>query len=159
MGFAPSAMQLTSTAFAPMARIPKQYTGEGADISPPLAWRNAPPGANSFALVVHDPDAPLVTPSAYGFTHWVLYNIPGSVTELHEADKSYTSGHNSFGKPGYGGPMPPELHGVHHYYFWLLALRSDTKLPAGLSMQDLFAAIEPQVLGMNRLIGTYSRPT
>jgi phosphatidylethanolamine-binding protein (PEBP) family uncharacterized protein len=54
--------------------------------------------------------------------------------------------------------MPPELHGVHHYYFWLLALRADTKLAPGLSMQDLFAAIEPQVLGMNRLIGTYSRP-
>ena len=158
MGFAPSAMQLTSAAFAPMARIPKQYTGEGADISPPLAWRNAPPGTKSFALVVHDPDAPLVTTSAYGFTHWVLYNIPGSVTELREAEKSFTSGHNSFGKPGYGGPMPPELHGVHHYYFWLFALRSDTKLAAGLSMQDLFAAIEPQVLGMNRLIGTYSRP-
>jgi Raf kinase inhibitor-like YbhB/YbcL family protein len=99
-----------------------------------------------------------VTPSAYGFTHWVLYNIPGSATELREAEKEYTSGHNSFGKPGYGGPMPPELHGVHHYYFWLLALRADTKLAPGLSMQDLFAAIEPQVLGMNRLIGTYSRP-
>ena len=159
MGFAPSTMQLTSSAFAPMARIPKQYTGEGADLSPPLAWRKAPPGTKAFALVVHDPDAPLVTPQAYGFTHWVLYNIPGSVSGLREAEKGYTSGSNSFGKPGYGGPMPPELHGVHHYYFWLLALRTDTKLKAGLSMQDLFAQIEPQVLGMNRLIGTYSRPT
>jgi Raf kinase inhibitor-like YbhB/YbcL family protein len=159
MGFAPSTMQLTSSAFAPMARIPKQYTGEGADISPPLAWRNAPPGTKAFALVCHDPDAPLVTPLGVGFTHWVLYNIPGSVSELREAEKGYASGNNSFGKNGYGGPMPPELHGVHHYYFWLLALRDDKKLPAGLSMQDLFAQIEPQVLGMNRLIGTYSRPT
>jgi Raf kinase inhibitor-like YbhB/YbcL family protein len=159
MGFAPSSMQLTSTAFAPMGRIPKQYTGEGADLSPPLAWRNAPAGTKAFALVVHDPDAPLVTTSAYGFTHWVLYNIPGSVSELAEGEKRYTSGANSFGKPGYGGPMPPEQHGVHHYYFWLLALRADTKLAAGLSMQGLFAQIEPNVLGMNRLIGTYSRPT
>ena len=158
MGFAPSTMQLTSTAFAPLARIQKQYTGEGADISPPLAWRNAPPATKAFALVVHDPDAPLVTPLGVGFTHWVLYNIPGSVSELREGEKSYTSGNNSFGKKGYGGPMPPELHGVHHYYFWLFALRAETKLAAGLSMQDLFAAIEPQVLGMNRLIGTYSRP-
>jgi Raf kinase inhibitor-like YbhB/YbcL family protein len=100
---------------------------------------------------VHDPDAPLLTPQAYGFTHWVLYNIPGSISELREGEKGYTSGANSFGKPGYGGPMPPELHGVHHYYFWLLALRTDTKLAPGLSMQDLFAQIEPQVLGMNRL--------
>ena len=158
MGFAPSTMQLTSTAFAPMGRIPKQYTGEGSDVSPPLAWHGAPPGTKAFALVVHDPDAPLLTPQAYGFTHWVLYNIPFTVAELREGEKSYTSGSNSFGKPGYGGPMPPELHGVHHYYFWLLALRADKKLAAGLSMQDLFAAIEPQVLGMNRLIGTYSRP-
>ena len=51
MGFAPSTMQLTSSAFAPMARIPRQYTGEGADVSPPLAWRNAPPGTKAFALV------------------------------------------------------------------------------------------------------------
>ena len=159
MGFAPSTMQLTSTAFAPLARIPKQYTGEGADLSPPLAWRGAPAGTKAFALVCHDPDAPLVTPQAYGFTHWVLYNIPGAVTQLREGEQSYTSGANSFGKQGYGGPMPPERHGVHHYYFWLLALRDDTKLAAGLSMQELFAAIEPHVLGMNRLIGTYSRPT
>jgi Raf kinase inhibitor-like YbhB/YbcL family protein len=158
MGFAPSTMQLTSTAFAPLARIPKQYTGEGADLSPPLAWRDPPAGTKAFALVCHDPDAPLVTPQAYGFTHWVLYNIPGSVAELREGENSYTSGANSFGKQGYGGPMPPERHGVHHYYFWLLALRADTKLGAGLSMQELFAAIEPHVLGMNRLVGTYSRP-
>lgn len=103
MGFAPSTMQLTSTAFPPMGRIPKQYTGEG--------------------------------------------------------EKAHTRGTNSFGKQGYGGPLPPELHGVHHYYFWLLALRADAPLAAGLSMQDLFAAIEPHVIGMNRLIGTYSRPT
>jgi Raf kinase inhibitor-like YbhB/YbcL family protein len=158
MGFAPSTMQLTSTAFPSMGRIPKQYTGEGADVSPPLAWRNAPAGTKAFALVCHDPDAPLVTPVQYGFTHWVLYNIPGTVTELREGEKAHTPGTNSFGRRGYGGPMPPELHGVHHYYFWLLALRADAPLAPGLSMQDLFAAIEPNVLGMNRLIGTYSRP-
>ena len=159
MGFAPSTMQLTSTAFEPLGRIPKQYTGEGADISPPLKWRNPPQGTKGYALVCHDPDAPLVTPAGYGFTHWVLYNILGSVTELREADKGYTSGTNNMGKQGYNGPMPPEGHGIHHYYFWLLALKAETKLEPGLSMLDLFAAIEPDVLGMNRLVGTYSRPT
>jgi Raf kinase inhibitor-like YbhB/YbcL family protein len=158
MGFALSTLQLTSTAFAPLRRIPRQYTGEGTDVSPPLAWHNVPAGARAFALVCHDPDAPLVTAQGYGFTHWVLYNIPGSVTELEEAETRYTSGANSFGKRGYGGPMPPELHGVHHYYFWLLALSDGKPLDEGLSMQALLAAIEPNVLGMNRLIGTYSRP-
>ena len=159
MGFAPSSMQLTSPAFQPLGRIPRKHTGEGEDVSPPLAWTNAPKGTKAYALVCHDPDAPLVTSVAYGFTHWVLYNIPGTVTKLAEGEKHYTSGVNSFGKHGYGGPMPPEHHGVHHYYFWLLALGDALALPEDLSMQDLFAAVEPYVLGMNRLVGTYSRPS
>jgi Raf kinase inhibitor-like YbhB/YbcL family protein len=159
MGFAPSSMQLTSSAFEPLGHIPKKHTGEGEDVSPPLAWTEAPRGRKAFALVCHDPDAPLVTPITYGFTHWVLYNIPGTVTHLAEAEQDYTSGVNSFGKQGYGGPMPPDGHGVHHYYFWLLALDTDKELPAGLTIHELFAAIEPYVLGMNRLIGTYSRPS
>jgi Raf kinase inhibitor-like YbhB/YbcL family protein len=159
MGFAPSSMQLTSPAFKALGRIPKKHTGEGEDVSPALAWTGAPAGTKAFALVCHDPDAPLVTPLAYGFTHWVLYNIPGKASQLAEGEPGYTSGVSSFGKPGYGGPLPPEGHGVHHYYFWLLALDTDAKLPAGLSIQELFAKIEPHVLGMNRLIGTYSRPS
>ena len=159
MGFAPSAMQLTSPGSAPLGRIPKQHTGEGLNVSPAFAWSGAPSGTKSFALICHDPDAPLVLPAGYGFVHWVLYNIPGSVTALAEGEKGHTSGSNSFGKGGYGGPMPPEGHGTHHYYFWLLALKTATELPAGLSMLDLFGQVEPQVLGMNRLIGTYSRPS
>jgi Raf kinase inhibitor-like YbhB/YbcL family protein len=159
MGFAPSSMQLTSQAFKALGRIPKRHTGEGEDVSPALAWTNAPADTKGFALVCHDPDAPLVTPLMYGFTHWVLYNIPGNVTQLAEGVQDYTSGANSFGKQGYGGPLPPEGHGVHHYYFWLLALDTDMRLPAGLTIQELFTAIEPHVLGMNRLLGTYSRPS
>lgn len=158
MGFAPSPLQLTSSAFQPLGRIPKKHTGEAEDVSPALAWSNVPAGTQAFALVVHDPDAPLVTPAGYGFVHWVLYNIPGSVTALAEGDKGYTSGVSSFGKAGYGGPLPPEGHGTHHYYFWLLAMNADPPLPAGLSMLELFAKIESSVIGMNRLIGTYSRP-
>ncbi|MEO8464807.1 MAG: YbhB/YbcL family Raf kinase inhibitor-like protein [Gammaproteobacteria bacterium] len=159
MGFAPSSMQLTSPAFKPLGRIPKKHTGEAEDVSPALEWTGAPAGTKAYALVCHDPDAPLVTPVMYGFVHWVLYNIPGNVSKLAEADKGHTSGVSTVGKAQYSGPLPPEGHGVHHYYFWLLALKSDAKLPGGLSMHDLFKAIEPDVLGMNRLIGTYSRPS
>jgi hypothetical protein len=158
MGFALSPMQLTSPAFQSLGRIPQKHTGEGEDVSPPLAWTGAPSGTASFALACHDPDAPLVTPGTYGFVHWVLYDIPSSVSALAEGMQGYTSGANSFGKPGYGGPMPPEGHGVHHYYFWLLALDKAPKLAAGLSLWDLLAQIEPNVIGMNRLVGTYSRP-
>ena len=76
MGFALSTMQLTSSAFETGNVIPTQHTGEGDDVSPALAWTDAPEGTQSFAIICHDPDAPLVTPGRYGFVHWVLYNIP-----------------------------------------------------------------------------------
>lgn len=156
MGFALSDMELASSAFQNRENIPSIYTGEGDDISPPLSWSNAPDGTRSFALFCHDPDAPLVTPGAYGFVHWVLYNIPASVTQLTEDDNSYTGGVNSFGRNGYGGPMPPQGHGIHHYFFWILALDSESDLEPGLTMEQLLKEIEASVIGMNRLVGTYS---
>ena len=157
MGFALSELELVSSAFQQRGNIPKKYTGEGDDVSPPLSWSNVPEGTRSSALICHDPDAPLVTPGAYGFVHWVLYNIPASVTQLVEDETSYASGVNSYGRSGYGGPMPPEGHGIHHYFFWILALDSELSLEAGLSMEELLKEIEPNVIGMNRLVGTYSR--
>lgn len=157
MGFALSDMQLTSSAFSAGGAIPAKHTGEGEDVSPELAWADAPEGTRSFAIVCHDPDAPLLTPTGYGFVHWVLYGIPGEVTSLSEGSGDYTQGNNDFGNGGYGGPMPPEGHGVHNYFFWVLALDSELNLPAGLSMLELFERVEPHCIGMNRLIGTYQR--
>lgn len=158
MGFAPSKMQLTSSAFAGGGAIPARHTGEGEDVSPPLAWSDAPAGTQSFALICHDPDAPLVAANGtYGFGHWVLYDIPASVTSLPEGVAEYTAGRNDFGKPGYNGPMPPNGHGPHHYYFWLLALKERPQLPPGLSQIELLQRIEPLVIGMNRLVGRYQR--
>ena len=157
MGFALSGMKITSTAFEHGGAIPSQYTGEGIDVSPAIAWRNAPEDTRSFALICHDPDAPLITPRTYGFVHWVLYNIPDSENALPEGVSSFTAGLNDFGNMGYGGPMPPEGHGMHHYYFWLFALDQELELEPGLTMWDLLDKIEPSVIGMNRLIGTYRR--
>ena len=157
MGFALSKMQLTSTAFAQGGRIPARHTGEGEDVSPALAWGAAPDGTRSFAVVCHDPDAPLVSKGTYGFVHWVLYNIPGTVSSLAAGAKEYTSGKSDFGKEGYGGPMPPNGHGTHHYYFWVFALREELNLEAGLTLWQLLEKMEPHTLGMNRLVGTYSR--
>ena len=157
MGFALSDMQLTSSAFSAGGAIPAKHTGEGEDVSPALAWVDAPEGTRSFAIVCHDPDAPLLTPTGYGFVHWVLYGIPGEVRNLSEGSGDYTQGNNDFGNGGYGGPMPPEGHGVHNYFFWVLALDSEVDLPAGLSMLELFERVEPHCIGMNRLIGTYQR--
>ena len=157
MGFALSEMKLSSSAFQERGNIPKNHTGEGEDVSPALSWSNVPEGTKSFALFCHDPDAPLIMPGTYGFVHWVLYNIPASVTQLAEGEDSYTSGANNFGRGGYGGPMPPEGHGLHHYFFWILALDSESEFGPGLSLEELLRAIEPNVIGMNRLVGTYLR--
>ena len=157
MGFALTDMQLTSTAFADGGAIPTQHTGEGVDVSPELSWADVPDGTESFALICHDPDAPLIKPGTYGFVHWVLYNIPGSLNALPEGVADFTCGTNDFGNANYGGPMPPEGHGTHRYFFWLFALSSDAPIEAGLTMWELLEKIEPDVIGMNRLMGTYSR--
>lgn len=157
MGFALSSMQLTSPAFDAGGAIARKHTGEGEDVSPALAWTDAPEGARSFAVICHDPDAPLVTPGHYGFVHWVLYDIPGSVASLDEGVSGYTAGQNDFGNTGYGGPMPPEGHGIHHYYFWLLALDREPGIEAGLTLWALLEQVEPNLIGMNRLVGTYAR--
>lgn len=158
MGFALSDMRLTSTAFAGGGAIPSQYTGVGIDTSPALSWSNAPEGTGAFAVICHDPDAPLVTPGGtYGFVHWVLYNIPASVSEIDEGSSAFTCGRNDFGNQAYGGPMPPVGHGKHHYYFWVLALDKELELEAGLTLWQLLARVEPNLIGMNRLVGTFER--
>jgi Raf kinase inhibitor-like YbhB/YbcL family protein len=155
MGFALSEMKVSSSAFEQHGRIPARHTGEGEDVSPPLAWSGAPAETRSFAVICHDPDAPLVKPGSYGFVHWVLYGLPSSVTSLEEGTETGVQGRGDFGRNGYGGPKPPAGHGVHHYYFWVLALDSVLDLEPGLDMASFLEQAEPHVLGMNRLVGTY----
>jgi hypothetical protein len=157
MGFALSAMTLSSPAFATNGAIPVDYTGSGRNVSPPLAWSDVPDGAKSLAIICHDPDAPIVAPSgAHGIAHWVAYNIPASEVGLAEGQtEGFTTGANQLGKHEYAGPMPPPGHGAHRYYFLLLALDEDPVLEPGLSMNELLARVEPHLLGMNRLVGTY----
>ncbi len=158
MGFALSDLTVTSSAFEALGRIPERHTGEGPDVSPQLSWAHAPEGVKAWAVICHDPDAPLVSGNgSYGFVHWVLYNLAASVNTLEEGSSVGTRGKNDFGNTGYNGPMPPPGHGVHHYYFWVLALDRELQLPAGLGLQELLQKIEPHVIGMNRLVGLYDR--
>ena len=157
MNFAISDMQVTSPAFDDGGQIPSEHTGEGRDSSPALAWGPIPAGTQSFAVICHDPDAPVVSAGGYGFVHWVAYNIPGSATGLAEGEEAPATGPNGFGKPGYGGPMPPNGHGTHRYFFWVLALRRGPDLEAGLTLRQLLETVEDDVIGMNRLLGTYER--
>lgn len=157
MGFALSDMQLKSSAFKQDGAIPAKHTGEGEDVSPALEWSHAPAGAKAFAVICHDPDAPLVSPGAYGYVHWVLYNLPAATRGLAQGTDAGTAGRNDFGNAGYGGPMPPNGHGTHRYYFWLLALDRDLGLEPGLTLWQFLARAEPHVIAMNRLVGTYRR--
>jgi hypothetical protein len=116
------AFAVNSPAFRNGEKIPAKYTADGENISPPLAWHDAPAGARSFALIVEDPDAPNGT-----FRHWGLCNLPGGRTMLPEgveqSVKTEPLGHavNDFGHRRYDGPAPPKGHGPHHYHFRLAA--------------------------------------
>ncbi|MFP4160072.1 MAG: YbhB/YbcL family Raf kinase inhibitor-like protein [Desulfosalsimonas sp.] len=157
MGFALSEMQLKTPAFENRGQVPQKHTGYGDDISPPMEWTNAPEGTRSFAIICHDPDAPLVLPGTYGFVHWVLYNIPGSVTSLPEGTGEYTKGVNDANNTGYNGPKPPAGHGIHHYFWWVLALNQELNLEPGLTMWQLLERVEPYLIGMNRVVGIYEK--
>jgi Raf kinase inhibitor-like YbhB/YbcL family protein len=157
MGFALSDMQLKTPAFENRGRIPDKHTGVGEDVSPSLEWTHVPEGTRSFAVICHDPDAPLVLPGTYGFVHWVLYNIPGSVQSLPEGTRDYTQGVNDMNNHGYNGPNPPAGHGVHHYFWWLLALNEELNLEGGLTQWQLLQRVEPHLIGMNRIVGVYEK--
>jgi Raf kinase inhibitor-like YbhB/YbcL family protein len=144
-------LTISSPAFGAHERIPDKHTSNGEDVSPPLEWSGAPDGTKSFAVVVHDPDAPMVE----GWSHWVAYNIPAGTTGLGEGEKAPAEGENRNGNAGYNGPAPPPGHGTHHYYFWIYALDKEFDLKPGLTRAELLAEIEDHVLEQARFIGTY----
>ena len=145
-------LKITSPAFSHHDRIPARHASDGEDVAPALEWSGVPEGTEAFAVVVHDPDAPLVD----GFTHWVAYGIAGDASGLPEGGGEDTvHGRNSFGEEGYGGPAPPPGHGPHHYYFWVYALDEDVDLEPGLDRRALLEAIEDHVIEQARLVGTY----
>lgn len=149
--------ELTSDAFAPGEAIPRQYTCDGDDISPPLAWSSPPPGVQSFALIADDPDAPMGV-----WIHWVLYNLPAHVRSLPEAVPATAElpdgsrhGKNSWQRLDYGGPCPPS--GAHRYFFKLYALDTLLDLDVDAGKETLLRAIEGHILAQAELVGVYSR--
>jgi Raf kinase inhibitor-like YbhB/YbcL family protein len=147
-------LRVTSPDFEPLRRIPAVQTDDGENRPPVLEWTGVPEGTRSFALVIHDPDAPLVD----GFTHWVVYGIPGDVRRFDGgAGDASTPGRNSTGSTGYIGPAPPPGHGPHHYFVWLYALDTDEALPQGLDRRQLFERVEDHVIEQARVVGVYER--
>lgn len=152
---APSNLEVSSSAFAAEQPIPTQYTCAGAEISPPLSWFAGPDGTVVYALIMDDPDAPAGT-----WTHWVLWNIPGTslaegMTNEEASAAGIQSGLNSWEKTGYGGPCPPS--GTHHYVFKVYALSEKLDLPSGAAREAVEAAMEGKVLADGQLVGTASK--
>ena len=152
--------QITSPAFSDGGPIPRAHTCDGADLSPPLNWSDAPGGTKELALICDDPDAPGKT-----WVHLVLYGIPTTVTSLPsglprdpDLKRPVTArqGVNDFRRTGYGGPCPPPGP-AHRYYFTLYALKEELKLPAGATKAVLLNSIEKITLGETKLMGKYAR--
>ena len=152
-------IELTSPAFAEGASIPRRYTCDGQDVSPPLEWRGVPEDTQSLALIVDDPDAPGRT-----WVHWVLYGLPPDLAELAEAvpaseviPQGARQGENDFKRLGYGGPCPPRG-GPHRYFFKLYALDNQPDLRPRAEKSDLLKAMQGHILAQGQLMmGNYQR--
>ena len=150
-------MDLKSSAFQQEGLIPSQYTCDGANVSPPLTWSNAPGNTQTFALISDDPDAPVGT-----WVHWVAWNIPASARSLDEnvpkkdsLPSGMKQGTTDFRKIGYGGPCPPS--GTHRYFFKLYALGTTLNLSPKTTKKDLERAMQKHILAEAVLMGKYQR--
>ena len=152
-----SQMIITSTVFTEGGNIPIQYTCDGADRSPPLAWSSVPQAAKTLALIHDDPDAPGKT-----WVHWVVINIPPGMSGFEEAiasdslaQQGVVEGTTDFGRGGYGGPGPPS--GTHRYYFKLYALDTALDLGPEATKKQVESAMEGHILEQAQLMGRYTR--
>ncbi len=150
-------LEIRSTAFGDAQMIPKIYTCQGKNISPPLSWGAVPEQTRSIALILEDPDAPMGT-----FVHWVLFNLPPETKGLPEnvpVGKTLANGAKhgagTSKKIGYMGPCPPS--GTHRYFFRVYALDSKLDLKSGSSKERLLRAMQRHILSEGQLMGTYKR--
>jgi Raf kinase inhibitor-like YbhB/YbcL family protein len=157
-------IKVTTSAFAEGQAIPRKYTGEGEDRSPPLTWLQMPAETKEVALICSDPDAPVGT-----WHHWVLYGLPPTTSELLEGiareatlknPAGAKQGFNSWpgDNVGYRGPMPPKGHGPHRYIFTVYALDQPLSIrPEEATAERLLAAMEGHILAEGHVMGKYER--
>lgn len=150
-------MDITSSAFTSNSPIPRKYTCDGDDISPPLRWSGVPASTRTVAVICDDPDAP-----RKDFVHWVVFNVPARVGQFAEhlptterLPDGGQQGMNDFGNIGYGGPCPPS--GTHHYRFTLYAVDRELDVPASATKNEVLTAMKGHVLATAQLKAVYTR--
>ena len=154
-------LAISSTAFTHNGAIPKRYTCEGADVSPPLSWSGAPAGTKSFALIVDDPDAPDPSAPKTTWVHWVVFNIPAATSSLaedraeHGLPTGAREGVNDWNRTEYGGPCPPI--GRHRYFHKLYALDTTLVDLTRPTKGQLLHAMQGHALAEAHLVGTYQK--
>ena len=152
-----SKLTVISYAFKEGETIPRQFTCDGINISPPLEWGKAPAPAKTIAIVAEDPDAPGGT-----WAHWVAYNLSaeniGMVENLPATEKLIAGGFhgkNDFGNLGYGGPCPPS--GTHRYVFKVYALDVELPLKPGATKGEVESAMQGHIVAQGEIMGRYKR--
>lgn len=147
---------VTSTAYAQGGTIPRRFTCDGADVSPPLAISGVPARTVSLALLLQDPDAPHGT-----FTHWLAWDIAPRTTRLPTGQQppGAAEGRNDFRRTGYGGPCPPRGDRPHHYVLTVYATDRLTSLTPDATPADLLRALSGHTLSTGTLTGLYGRPS
>ncbi|WP_109831991.1 YbhB/YbcL family Raf kinase inhibitor-like protein [Reichenbachiella versicolor] len=131
---AQSTFTLSSKDIGGQATLTEEFNGFGCvgkNLSPQLEWKNAPEGTKSFAITMYDPDAP----TGSGWWHWVMFDISASTSEVKSgagdissnlAPKGAIQSITDYGSQGYGGPCPPEGHGLHQYIITVYALKTES---------------------------------
>jgi hypothetical protein len=144
---------VSSNAIADGDDIPAEFTCDGENVPPDLAWADVPPDTVEMAVIMDDPDAPGGT-----FTHWTVWGLEPDASSLDgDLPAGAVEGTNDFGDAGYRGPCPPEGDDPHHYRFRVLALDSSLDLPEGAALSELSAAIGDHVMGQGQLQAIYAR--
>ncbi|TWE15792.1 YbhB/YbcL family Raf kinase inhibitor-like protein [Kitasatospora atroaurantiaca] len=147
-------IELSSAAFNDHQAIPRRYSGEGEDVSPPVTWSAAPDGTAELVLFCEDPDAPGGT-----FLHWLVTGINPESLGVAEGETPVGahSWPNDFGRTGWGGPMPPPGRGAHRYFFRLYAVSEPLPLHGRPTVDAVHRALKGRELASGTLVGTYQR--
>jgi Raf kinase inhibitor-like YbhB/YbcL family protein len=160
-----SGMHVEIEGFKNGGKIPRRHSGAGDNISPEVRWSDLPPRTRELAVIVEDVDAK--GRSGKPFVHWVACGIPATTKRLPEGvptspevsgPPKLIQGHNDFGEVGYGGPLPPEGSGPHHYHFHVYALDANLPVDPNLNAEDLKAEMRGHILEEAEYVGTFETP-